>query len=200
MAPLPRDRLTSFLITAFALTLAGASAQQVGAATISFDAERPGSAIEINARAVLKADAATAWWVLTDYARYADFIPALRASRVLARRGATVTVEESGDATLGLLRVPLDVTFEITELAPNSLRSRAVAGSLRSLESSYELTPVATGVRLDYRGRVEPGFELLAPLEQLATERNLARQFQALADEIERRSTEAMEPTAAATH
>jgi ribosome-associated toxin RatA of RatAB toxin-antitoxin module len=194
---MPGSRPTSFLIALFALTLAAALAQQAVAATINFDAERLGGAIEIKASAVLKADAATAWCVLTDYGRYADFIPDLRASRVLARRGATVTVEESGDATLGLLRMSLDVTFEITELAPNSLRSRAVAGSLRSLASSYELTPVATGVRLDYRGRVEPGFELLGPIEQLATERNIARQFRALADEIERRSTEAMEPTTA---
>jgi ribosome-associated toxin RatA of RatAB toxin-antitoxin module len=195
---MPGDRLKSLLIAAFALTLAVASAQQAGAATISFDAERLGGAIEIKASAVLKADAATAWRVLTDYGRYANFIPDLRASRVLARRGATVTVEESGDATLGLLRKPLDVTFEITEFAPTSLRSRAVAGSLRSLESSYELMPVANGVRLDYRGRVEPGFDLLGPIEQLVTERNIARKFRALADEIERRSTEAMEPAAAA--
>jgi ribosome-associated toxin RatA of RatAB toxin-antitoxin module len=196
---MPGSRPASFLIALFALTLAAALAQQAVAATINFDAERLGGAIEIKASAVLKADAATAWCVLTDYGRYADFIPDLRASRVLARRGATVTVEESGDATLGLLRMSLDVTFEITELAPNSLRSRAVAGSLRSLASSYELTPVATGVRLDYRGRVEPGFELLGPIEQLAAERNIARQFRALADEIERRSTEAMEPTTADT-
>jgi hypothetical protein len=194
---MPGVRPTSFLIAPLALTLAAASAQQAGAATINFDAERLGGAIEIKASAVLKADCPTAWRVLTDYGRYADFIPDLRASRVLARRGAIVTVEESGDATLGLLRMSLDVTFEITELAPNSLRSRAVAGSLRSLESSYELTSVPTGVRLDYRGRVEPGFELFGPIEQLATERNIARQFRALADEIERRSTEAMEPSTA---
>jgi ribosome-associated toxin RatA of RatAB toxin-antitoxin module len=194
---MPTGRPTSFLIAPFALTLAAASAQQVGAATIDFNAERLSGAIEIKASAMLKADAPTAWRVLTDYGRYADFIPDLRASRVLARRGPTVTVEQFGDATLGLLRMSLDVTFEITELAPNSLRSRAVAGSLRSLESSYELTPVATGVRLDYRGRIEPGFELPGPIEQLATERNIARQFQALADEIERHKTEAIEPTTA---
>jgi hypothetical protein len=57
---MPGDRLTSLLIAAFALTLAAASAQQAGAATISFDAERVGGAIQVRASAVLKADAATA--------------------------------------------------------------------------------------------------------------------------------------------
>ena len=104
----------------------------------------------------------------------------------MAEHPLVVTVEETGDATLGPFRMPLNVTFQIIELAPNSLRSRAIAGSLRSLDSVYELTPVAAGVRLDYKGRVDPGFGLLGPIEQLAAERNIARQFQALADEIER--------------
>src|SRR5262249_51813750 len=94
--------------------------------------------------------------------------------------------EEAGEATLGPFRIPLEVTFEIIDLAPNSLRSRAVAGSLRSLESVYELTPVSAGVRLDYNRRVGPRFDLLGPIEQRAASPNIARQFQALADEIER--------------
>jgi hypothetical protein len=89
-----------------------------------------------------------------------EFIPDLRMSRVVARRGATVIVEQSGNATLWLFKIPLDVTFEINEIPPNGLQSRAVAGSLR--------------VRLDYVGRVAPGFELFGPFEQIAVEQNLA--------------------------
>jgi hypothetical protein len=62
-----------------------------------------------------------------------EFIPDLRVSRVVARRGATVIVEQSGNATLWLFKIPLDVTFEINEIPPNGLQSRAVAGSLRAL-------------------------------------------------------------------
>jgi hypothetical protein len=57
---------------------------------------------------------------------------------------------------------------------------------LRSLTSNYALTPVPSGTRLDYLGRVAPGFELFGRIEQSAVEHNIARQFQALADEIER--------------
>ena len=104
--------------------------------------------------------------MLTDYNRYTEFIPDLRLSRVVARRGAMVTVEQSGDAAIWLFKMPLDVTFEIKETPPNSLQSRAVGGSLRALTSSYELTPVGAGIRLDYLGRVAPGFELFGPIEQ----------------------------------
>jgi hypothetical protein len=176
------------LVVAFALALGVTAVQPTAAATITISTERDGDTIDIRASVVLNADAATAWRVLTDYNRYIEFIPDLRVSRVVARRGTTVTVEQSGDAALWLFRMPLNVTFEIDEIPPNGVRSRAVAGSLRALASSYALTPVASGVRLDYAGRVAPGFELFGHIEQMAVEQNVGRQFQALADEIERRS------------
>jgi hypothetical protein len=126
--------------------------------------------------------------VLTDYSRYVDFIPDLRLSHVVARRGAIVTVEQSGDAALWLFKMPVNVTFEINEVAPTSLQSRAVAGSLRALTSCYTLTPVPSGIQMDYVGRVTPGFALFHQIELAAVEKNIARQFQALADQIERQS------------
>ena len=109
-------------------------------------------------------------------------------SRVVARDGQTVTVEQSGDARLWWLAMPLDMTFRITETPPRHLESRAVGGSMRSLSSTYELTVVREGVQLDYDGRVVPGFRLFGALEEYAVRDNVARQFQALADEIERRA------------
>ena len=53
--------------------------------------------MNIHAGVVLNADVATAWRVLTDYGRYAEFIPDLHLSRIVARHGATVTVEQSGE-------------------------------------------------------------------------------------------------------
>ncbi|MBK6337022.1 MAG: SRPBCC family protein [Betaproteobacteria bacterium] len=176
------------LAAALALASLVAVATPADAATISIGVQRRGDRIDIEASAQLDADGATAWRVLADYERYVDFIPDLRVSRVSARRGATVIVEQSGDATLWLLRLPLDVTFEITEIAPTRLRSRAIAGSFPTLESDYRLTPTGSGVRLEYQGRVATGWALFGPLEQLAVERNIARQFQALADAIEQRS------------
>ncbi|MBK7792728.1 MAG: hypothetical protein IPJ62_09540 [Betaproteobacteria bacterium] len=119
------------LAAALALASLVAVATPADAATISIGVQRRGDRIDIEASAQLDADGATAWRVLADYERYVDFIPDLRVSRVSARRGATVIVEQSGDATLWLLRLPLDVTFQITEIAPTRLRSRAIAGASR---------------------------------------------------------------------
>jgi hypothetical protein len=170
-----------------------------GAATIAVGVRRHGDAVEVEASARLSADLETAWRVLTDYDRYVDFIPDLRVSRVVSRRGGVVDVEQSGYAALWVLRIPLAITFEISEFPPTRLQSRAVGGSLRSLESNYQLTPTADGVRLDYKGLVDSGFALFGTIEERAVEESIARQFQALADAIERRSvTDAATPPAAA--
>jgi len=163
-------------------------AQSAVAATISINlASRP-DAVEIEGNAELDADAATAWRVLTDYERYVDFIPDLQGSRVVARNDATVIVEQTGDIMLWRLHIPLDVTFEIIEIAPTSLISRVVAGDLRALNSRYMLTPVGNGVRLEYTGKLDSEFALFDAIERTAVKQNVARRFQALADEIERRS------------
>jgi ribosome-associated toxin RatA of RatAB toxin-antitoxin module len=168
---------TTCLTGALALALVIAVSQSAVAATITVDAERRGDTIDIRASVVLKADAATAWRVLTDYDRYTEFLPDLRLSRVVARHGATVTVEQSGDAALWIFRMPLDITFEINEVPPISLQSRAVAGSLHALASSYSLTPTRRRTP-DYAGTSRPGsLRLRADCGQ----HSVARQFQALA-------------------
>lgn len=191
-------RASVVLTATVAGILATAVALPAAAATIAVESRRVGDAVDIRAGAVLNADVATAWRVLTDYGRYVEFIPDLHVSRVVARHGATVTVEQSGDA-VWLFNWPLEITFEIDETPPGRLQSRAVAGSLRALISSYALTPVGAGTRLEYRGHIEPGFALFGRIEQTVVERNVARQFQALADEIERQGAgESSRPVAGA--
>ena len=177
---------TARLAVICALSLGLALACPASATTITIATERNGDTIDIRASAILNADGATAWHVLTDYNRYPEFIPELHSSRVVARRGATVAVEQSGAAAIWRFKMPLEITFDITEFPPSSLRSRATAGSLRALTSGYTLTPMPPGIRLDYVGHVTPGFEIFGYIEQTTVEHNVARQFQALADEIER--------------
>jgi ribosome-associated toxin RatA of RatAB toxin-antitoxin module len=174
--------------TRWLLALLALLAQGAAAATIAISLASHPDAIAIEGRVDLDADAETAWRVLTDYERYVDFIPDLQGSRIVARNGATVLVEQTGDVMLWRLHLPLDVTFEITEMAPTSLTSRVVAGDLRALNSRYVLTPLGSGVRLEYTGKLGSGFALFGTLERNAVKQNVARRFQALADEIERRS------------
>ena len=184
LGPVPRPRWLIALGLAIAAPVASATA-----ATIAISLTPCPGAIEIEGSALLNADTETAWRVLTDYEGYVDFIPGLHSSHVVARNGASVTVEQTGDIKLWLLPAPWDVTFKITEIAPTGLVSRAVAGDLRVLNSRYVLTAVGDGVRLEYTGNLNSGLALSSAIEQLAFKQNVVVRFQALADEIERRST-----------
>jgi hypothetical protein len=177
-----RTLLAAAMLYAFVLL------PDAAAATIAVATERHGDAIDIHASADLKADPQTAWRVLTDYEHYPNFIPDLRLSHVVARIDGKITVEQSGSAALWLFKIPLDVTFEIIESPPYRVQSRGVAGGLKSIASNYTLTPAPFGTRLDYVGRVVPGFEFFEDFEEAAVKQNITRQFQALADEIEHRS------------
>jgi len=178
-------RLVFWLVTSI---VAGLVPPAAARAAIAVESERQGDVVDIRATATLRADPATAWRVLTDYDRFTQFIPGLHSSRVLARKGPTVLVEQLGDAAIGPFRVPMRVTFEITEAAPTRLESHAVAGSFQALASSYTLTAVGAGTRLDYVGHVESGFAFFRDMQKSAVERNVTRQFRALVDEIDRQA------------
>ena len=66
------------------LRLAGGAllmlSQCATAATIAITVASHADKLEIEANALLNADATTAWRVLTDYERYVDFIPGLESS------------------------------------------------------------------------------------------------------------------------
>ncbi|HSC99985.1 MAG TPA: SRPBCC family protein, partial [Casimicrobiaceae bacterium] len=124
--------------------------------------------------------------VLTDYARYADFVPGLRSSQVLSRHGSRLTVTQSGDAPVWLLRMPFEITYEVTEFPPFRVESNASAESLRRFDSTYLLTPSAGGVRIDYVGHLAPRSAWMGRIESMAARQSVVTEFRALAEQIER--------------
>ena len=155
------------------------------AADVDIDVRRTEGVVVIGARAELNADPATAWRVLTDYGRYTEFVPGMRESRVVERRGTHAIVAQSAEATFWLTRMPIDITYEIDEFPPSRIESSAKADALRTLDSRYELSPAPAGVRLEYEGRLAPRSAWLGRIEQYALRQAIVAEFQALADRIE---------------
>jgi hypothetical protein len=168
---------------------------------VSTDSER--GEVVVRATALIDADVDTVWRVLTDYVRYPHFIPGVRDCRVVRRDGRRVTVEQAGSALLGPLQLPVSVVYEITEVPPVELWSTAEIGTIGALESHYavisalpprDALPREEGrtsstverAVLEYRGRLTPRSSALRPLEEAVVRQTVTRQFQALADEIER--------------
>lgn len=156
------------------------------AATIDVSIQRVDDTVVIEASARVAADTHTAWRVLTDYDRYVDFVPGLKDSRVVSRDGEHLTVRQSGDASFWLLRMPYDVTYEVTEFPPYRVESRASGSALRHFDSTYVLTPSPSDVRIEYIGHLVPRNAWMGRIEQMAGRRGIVREFEALVGEIER--------------
>jgi ribosome-associated toxin RatA of RatAB toxin-antitoxin module len=183
-----RAKLRIFQPLGIALALVAALvATACRAATIDVSVHRSDDTMLIEAHARLDADLATSWDVLTDYAHYPAFIPGLRASRVVARQGASATVEQASDG-LWLFAAPMHVVYAVTEAAPSRIDSRIVSGCECTLDSRYSLTHAGDAVTLAYAGRLTLKGGLFAPVERAAAGRAVVREFRALAEEIERRA------------
>jgi ribosome-associated toxin RatA of RatAB toxin-antitoxin module len=162
----------------------GAAAADV----ISVTAFRDGSAVVVEASAEVSVEPERAWQTVTDYEGLPGFIPDMESSRVLSRQGNRVVVEQKGSAGLLLLRRAIEVRLDVEEEPYRSVTSRAVAGSFRRFEGRYELSPTPAGTRFVYSGTIEPQFWVPAFLETAAVRRAVARQFEAMVLEIERRT------------
>jgi ribosome-associated toxin RatA of RatAB toxin-antitoxin module len=155
--------------------------------SITVETRREGDAVIVEARALINAELEIAWDVLTDYDRYAEFIPDLKSSRVVARSGGNVIVEQKGQVWVFLFSFPMEVTLSVTEEPRRGITSRAIAGTFREMTGSYTLMQVGDELRLTYSGRMVPDF-LLPPLIGTAAVRAaVKKQFGALVKRMQAR-------------
>lgn len=154
---------------------------------LTIEVGRDGDFITVRGSADLKADVQIAWEVLSNYDDLARFIPDIRSSRVLKRDAGGLLVEQKGEFGVLFFRHAVEVTMEVSEEPPRRIVARAVSGSMKDMETRYDLLPSENGVKLGYYGRFVPDF-FIPPLIGLAiVRRTLERRFRAMADEIERR-------------
>ena len=154
---------------------------------VSVEATRRDEALEVVCRALVDAPLELVWQTLTDYGRLAEFIPGMRQSRLVERRGAVAVVEQTGDAGFLFFRFPIEVTIESTERPPHSLEARMLKGNLKRLEGAYRLEPRAGGrILLTWTGVIE-ALSMPPLLGELVMRSNIEDQFRGMVQEIDRR-------------
>jgi len=170
-----------------ALACAGAAR---AADELSVEATRRDDALEVVCRALVDAPLELVWQTLTDYGRLAEFIPGMRRSRLVERRGAVAYVEQSGEAGFLFLSFPIEVTIASTERPPHVLEARMVKGNLKRLEGAYRIEPQAGGrILLTWNGIVEAS-SMPPLLGALVMRSNIEDQFRGMVLEIERREAQ----------
>lgn len=161
-----------------------------GASTFSVEATRYGDAVQVNARATVKAPLALIWNTLTDYDHLADFIPGMDKSRLVERQGKTAIVEQSGYARLWFFRFPIDVTVEAVEQSSVSVQVRLLKGNLKRLEGGYQVEKIGDDdtYALRWTGIIQPDVNVPGAIAATVMRKNIAEQFRGMVNEIERRA------------
>ncbi len=158
---------------------------------VSVQAQRQGSAVQISMQASLKAPWDVIWGTLTDYNRLSEFIPGMTSSRVLEKRGNTLTIEQTGSASLWMFSYAIDVVVAVTEQPPNAITVNVVSGNLKQLEGGYQLKKIEGKdgeYLLTWSGLIEPALPVPPAMTLPLIRNNVARQFAGMVSEIERRA------------
>jgi len=172
------------------LALSAAMGAPQAAEQVSIRASSRGSAVEIEARATLRAPQALIWQTLTDYDHLSDFIPGMLKSHVIDRRGNAAIIEQSGNASILFFNYPIDVVVESLEAPPAFIGVRVLKGNLKQLEGGYRLEKIAEThdeFVLRWSGLIEPSFPVPTFISMPLLRANIRDQFRGMVREIERR-------------
>jgi len=166
--------------------------QAPGAQDVGVDAQLQGNALAISTHATIRAPLPIIWQTLTDYDHLAEFIPGMRMSRVLQRHGATVIVEQVGEAKFLIFHYPIDVVVQSDEHYPATIAVHVLSGNLRRLAGAYRIETVP-GTRerfvLHWQGIIEPDIPLPLFITAPGLRETVADQFVGMVREIERRGS-----------
>lgn len=152
------------------------------------EAHRVGDAVEVSARATLRAPLEVVWATLTDYNNLPAFVPGILRSRLIEYRGRAAIVEQRGEARFLFLSFPIEVTVASVEYPPHAIDVHVLKGNLRQLDGGYRIEPRADGaLLLRWRGLIEPDMALPPLIGEMLMRLNVESQFFGMVQEIERR-------------
>jgi hypothetical protein len=160
------------------------SARAAGEARVQVEADA--AFVRLVAEISADVDRDVAWRVLTDYNRWAEFVPDLLVSRIISRPGEPLRLEQRGRIP-SLPNLPLVMIIAVEESPPSVIRLQRIAGNVRNLVGEWQIQGKSP-VRLIYRAVVEPGIPV-PPQMSVDIFRNDAKmRLEAMAREMARRA------------
>lgn len=151
-------------------------------ATVTVEANA--TTIHVSAEIDTTVNRDTAWKVLSDYNRWAEFIPDMQVSRVVSRPGEPLLVEQRG-VIPWMPNFPLVVIASVQETPGKGLRFQRVAGNIRAIEGEWEIRGWRKA-RLVYRSTVEPGFPIPPQMSVEIFKQDAKAKLEAMAREMAR--------------
>jgi ribosome-associated toxin RatA of RatAB toxin-antitoxin module len=112
-----------------------------------------GSQLSVEGWLETRATREVAWSVLTDYARFPEFVPGIQANRVVEAAGRIKTIEQRGEVVTGMFRLLYDGTMRVEESPDEGLTILFLSGPFKDVRGEWrmERTEKKRPLRLVYR-------------------------------------------------
>lgn len=172
-----------FLFLALAWLPAYAADEPEVAVTVA----RAGDTLTIDALMFVAVTPQEAWAVLADFEHFADFVPNMQVSRIVSKPGEPLRVEQKGKARYGLLSFSFESLREVELLPFETLKSRAIKGNMKKMETLTRLSAEGGGTRIVYHNEAVPDFWLPPLIGPAFIRHEVAEQFRAFIREMLRR-------------
>lgn len=95
------------------------------------------------ARVLVKASAAKAWEVLTDYNNFEQFLPNVASSQLLEANGNKKVFEQVNSVQVLVINKKARIRIAVTETYPQQINFQIVDGDLKSLDGVWTIEPVS---------------------------------------------------------
>lgn len=150
-------------------------------------------------RLLAKTSMDNVWQVLTDYDRFADFLPGVISSELLENNGDRKIFQQTNKVKTFIFSVESRVKIATVETYPQQIAFRAIDGDLETLNGEWLLEPVSPypsappdSVLITHKVMVEPA---QAPSDGIffsIYEDSLQETLKAIKREIEKRSEDSL--------
>ncbi|RPI47905.1 MAG: hypothetical protein EHM59_02705 [Betaproteobacteria bacterium] len=168
-----------------------AAALALAADELEVRVERKRDVFLVQAAVPVAVDPATAWQVLTDYNRLAEFVPDMRVSRVVSAPGEPILLEQHGESGFLFFRTEIRVVLRIEEDPLRRIVFRSVGGNIERMQGEWRVVRDADAIRLSYRAEIEPEFWVPPLLGDAILKGHVEKQISGVVKEMLRRYAEA---------
>lgn len=173
-----------FVIIAFCPSLALAFTPEPD---LKVHTERDGDTLHVTVDMRVAVKPRRAWEVMTDFERMAGFVPNLSSSKVVARNGNRLKVEQKGAYTLGLWNFPFESMREVELFPYTKVISHATSGSMKNMDSVTYFEPDGPNTRVNYNATLVPSQSVPPLIGPSLVNSEVREQFQGMRDEMLRR-------------
>lgn len=155
---------------------------------VNVKVQRHGETVVVDVEATVGAPVREAWSVFTDYEHMASFISNLKHSKVLARDGNRLEVEQAGETKVAFMRFGF-VAVRAVELTPmQEIRSSLISGDFKTYVSSTRIAATPSGATISHHGEYVPKSWMPPLIGPAMIESETRKQYHEFIAEIERRA------------